>query len=240
MQSKPIIGVTCSHQIHNPDRYYVNNAYIEAVIKAGGMPFLIPYQPKDQIFQLLNLCHGLLLPGGNDVDPNRYGQDPVNECGTIDPYCDELDLLAAGFALERDLPILAICRGLQVLNIALGGSLVQDIPSQITDPIKHKQEAPTWYATHDIAIQSASLLGNIWGNNLGKVNSFHHQSINKLGKGLRIVASASDGIVEAIESSKHTFVLGVQWHPELMVGHYPSAEHIFNQFIQAAADKRYL
>lgn len=239
MESKPIIGLTCSYGKDKTDRYYVNNAYIEAVIKAGGMPLLIPYQPKEQIFQLLDLCHALLLPGGNDVDPNRYGQNPVKECGKIDPYCDELDLLAAGFALERDLPILAICRGSQVLNIALGGSLVQDIPTQITDPIKHKQEAPTWYATHDIAIQSASLLGSIWGNSVGKVNSFHHQAINKLGRGLRIVASAPDGVVEAVESSKHTFVLGVQWHPELMVGYYPAAKSVFKHFIKSAADKRH-
>lgn len=239
MQSKPLIGLTCGHQRHNPDRYYVNNAYLKAIINAGGIPLLIPYQPKDQIFQLIDLLDGLVLPGGNDLDPSRYGQNPAIACGEMDPHCDELDLLSAGFALEQGLPILAICRGMQVLNVALGGTLVQDIPTQITDPIKHKQDAPSWYSTHDVAIQSASLLGNIWGNALGKVNSFHHQSVNKLGQGLRIVATAPDGIVEAIESSAHDFVLGVQWHPELMVDHYPSAKAIFERFILAAKDRRF-
>ncbi|NMA60405.1 MAG: gamma-glutamyl-gamma-aminobutyrate hydrolase family protein [Firmicutes bacterium] len=234
MKSKqPLIGLVCGHQRENPDRYYVNNAYIQAVISAGGTPILIPYQPKEQIRALIELLDGLVLPGGIDVDPNRYGQNPVIECGEIDPYWDELDLTAAGFALERDIPVLAICRGIQVLNIALGGSLVQDIPSQITEPIKHTQEAPRWYATHDVSIQSGSMLKEIWGTAPTRVNSYHHQAVGSLGKGLRVVATAPDGVIEAVESGEHRFVLGVQWHPELMVEHYPAARRIFSHFVLA-------
>lgn len=235
MQEKqPIIGLLCGHQSDNPDRYFVNSAYIKSVIGAGGVPILIPYQPKEQILQILDGLDGLILPGGVDVDPNRYGENPIVECGEVDPHWDELDLWATGYALERDLALLGICRGCQVLNVALGGTLVQDIPAQIKNPLKHAQKAPRWYATHDITVQSASLLGSIWQNGLQKVNSFHHQSIAKAGKGLRIVATAPDGIVEAVESTEHRFVLGVQWHPELMVDHYPVASRIFERFVQAA------
>ena len=233
-QEQPLIGLVCAHQRENPDRYYVNNANIQAVIKSGGVPVLLPYQPKEQILRLVEGLDGLVLPGGTDVDPNRYGENPLVECGEIDPLWDELDLWAAGFALERNLPILAICRGVQVLNVALGGTLVQDISSQIKNPLKHQQEAPTWYATHDVTVQSASLLGNIWGTAPSRVNSFHHQAIAKVGRGLRIVATAPDGVIEAVESTEHRFVLGVQWHPEHMVEHYPAANRIFQHFVQAA------
>jgi putative glutamine amidotransferase len=234
-QNQPLIGLLCAHEQEKRDQYFVYTTYIEAVVKAGGIPILIPYQPKEQVFRILAGLDGIMLPGGNDVDPNRYGEYPTVQCGDIDPHWDELDLWAAGFALERNLPILAICRGCQVLNVALGGTLIQDIPSQIEGPLKHRQEAPKWYATHDISVQAASLLGRIWGTDPKRVNSYHHQAIAKVGHGLRIVASAPDGIIEAVESTDHRFVLGVQWHPELMVEHYPVAGRIFQHFIQAAA-----
>lgn len=233
-QNQPIIGLLCAHETERRDQYYVTNANIQAIVQAGGIPILIPYQPKEQILRILEGLDGLMIPGGDDVDPGRYGENPILECGDIDPLWDELDLWAAGFALERNLPILAICRGCQVLNVALGGSLIQDIPSQIKDPIKHAQKAPRWYATHDITVQSASLLGGIWQNDSKKVNSYHHQAIAKVGRGLRIVASAPDGVIEAIESTEHRFALGVQWHPELMTDYYPVARRIFEHFIQAA------
>lgn len=233
---RPMIGLLCAHEQEKRDRWFVATAYIEAIIQAGGIPILIPYQPKEQIVQILQGLDGLVLPGGDDIDPARYGEDPLIQCGAIDPLWDDLDLWAAGFALERNMPILAICRGCQVLNVALGGSLVQDIPTQIKGSIKHAQEAPRWYASHDISVQASSLLGSIWGQDPAKVNSYHHQSIGKVGKGLRIVASAPDGVIEAVESTEHRFVLGVQWHPELMTEHYPVAKRIFAHFIQASLE----
>ena len=235
MKSRALIGLVCQHSLENPDRYFVGRAYVQAVLNAGGTPIVIPYQPKENILHILDKLDGLILTGGVDVDPSRYGENPMVNCGEINPYRDELDLLTAGFALDRNLPILAICRGAQVLNVALGGTLVQDIPSQIKDSIKHWQKAPNWYASHDITVQPASLLGSILGNAPTRVNSYHHQSIAKVGKGLRIVATAPDGIVEAVESTEHRFVLGLQWHPELMDGHYNSASEIFKCFVQAAS-----
>ncbi|HBN95753.1 MAG TPA: peptidase C26 [Firmicutes bacterium] len=235
-QDQPMIGLLCAHETEKRDQYYVTNSNIQAIVKAGGIPILIPYQPKEQVFRILEGLDALMIPGGDDVDPGRYGENPIVQCGDIDPHWDELDLWAAGFALERNMPILAICRGCQVLNVALGGTLIQDIPSQIKDPIKHAQKAPRWYATHDIMVQSASLLGGIWQNDPKRVNSYHHQAIAKVGQSLRIVASAPDGVIEAIEGTEHRFVLGVQWHPELMTDHYPVASRIFRRFIQAALE----
>jgi putative glutamine amidotransferase len=234
-QNQPLIGLLCAHEREKRDQYYVTTANIQAIVQVGGIPVLIPYQPKEQVFRILEGLDGIMLPGGIDVDPNRYGEQPIVQCGSIDPHWDELDLWAAGFALERNMPVLAICRGCQVLNVALGGTLIQDIPAQIEGPLKHRQEAPRWYATHDVSVQSASLLGRIWGTDPKRVNSYHHQAIGKVGNGLRIVASAPDGIIEAVESTEHRFVLGVQWHPELMVDHYPVATRIFEHFVQAAA-----
>ena len=136
-QNKPLIGLVCGHQQQDPNRYYVNSAYIRAVTQSGGTPILIPYMPREQLFTVVDLLDGLLLPGGIDIDPNRFGENPHPKCGEIDPIWDDLDLTVTGMALERDIPILAICRGCQALNVALSGTLVQDIPSQISESIKH-------------------------------------------------------------------------------------------------------
>ena len=125
-QDQPMIGLLCAHETEKRDQYYVTNSNIQAIVKAGGIPILIPYQPKEQILRILEGLDALMIPGGDDVDPGRYGENPIVQCGDIDPHWDELDLWAAGFALERNMPILAICRGCQVLNVALGGTLIQD------------------------------------------------------------------------------------------------------------------
>lgn len=231
----PLIGVVCGHQ-QDPERYYVNAPYIYALERAQGVPVLIPHMPKEMLLEILPMFAGILLPGGIDIDPTRFGEQPHPRCGQVDPIWDELDLTAAKWALENGVPIFAICRGIQVLNVAAGGTLVQDIPSQVSDPIKHQQEAPRWYATHDISIQPGSRLAELAGGRALRVNSFHHQAVRQVGAGLRVAASAPDGIIEAIEGTTSRFVLGVQWHPELMVDHYPTAQKLFDEFVQAAQD----
>mgnify|MGYP000903447230 CR=1 FL=1 len=230
---KPLIGVVCGHQ-HDPERYYVNAPYIEALKRAEGIPVLIPSLPKEMLLEVLPRFDGILLPGGIDVDPIRFGEQPHPKCGQVDPVWDELDLTAAGWAMENQVPIFAICRGVQALNVAAGGTLIQDIPSHVKDPIKHQQEAPRWYATHDVSVLPGSLLASLVGGRSLRVNSFHHQAVRRVGNGLRVAASAPDGVIEAVEGTSASFVLGVQWHPELMIDHYPTAQKLFDQFVQAA------
>lgn len=231
---RPLIGVVCGHQ-EDPERFYVNAPYLYALQRAGGIPVLICHMPKDDLFTLLPNFSGILLPGGIDIDPSYYGEEPHPDCGRIDPLWDELDTTVARWAMENAVPVLAICRGMQVLNVAAGGTLIQDIPSQLSKHIKHSQHAPKWYATHDIQIEAGSLLDSIIGQQTTRVNSFHHQAVRDVGQGLRVSAFASDGVIEAVEGTGKHFVLGVQWHPEHMVGHYSSAERIFTAFVQAVA-----
>lgn len=231
----PLIGLVCGHQSDHPERYYVNNTYIQAILSAGGTPILIPYQAQQNLRQTVALLDGLLLPGGIDIDPTRYKQNPAQGCGRIDPLWDQLDFAALDLALERNLPVLAICRGMQVLNVAYGGSLIQDIPTQIEGAMKHRQEAPGWHPTHTFDLMDGCLLTRIWADAPTRINSFHHQSVSALGRGLRVSAAAPDGVIEAVEAVDRKFVLGVQWHPELMVEHCKGAQRIFMKFIEAAS-----
>ena len=237
MERRALIGVVCQHSQENPERYFIARSYIQAVQNAGGTPLVLPIQPQEDLSQVLEHLDGIVLTGGVDVDPYRFGEDPLVGCGEINPLRDEFDLAVTALALERDLPILAICRGAQVLNVALGGSLIQDIPTQVQDPIKHWQQAPNWYATHNVEVKPDSLLGEILETQLTRVNSYHHQSIAKPGQGLSIVATAPDGVIEAVESTEHRFVLGLQWHPELMVERDVGAQAIFKHFVRAALAK---
>lgn len=229
-----LIGLVAQHNNDHPNHFFLARAYSQAIINAGGIPLIIPHQPPKQLASLLSQVRGVVLTGGVDVDPQRYGEEPHPGCGEISPLRDELDFAVADWALRHDLPLLAICRGIQVLNVALGGTLFQDIPAQVAGALKHRQQAPGWYGTHEVQLEPATLLSSIWGGSL-KVNSLHHQAIKRLGTGLRLAATASDGVIEAVESTEHRFVVGVQWHPELMEEHCPAARELFRKFVEAAA-----
>ncbi len=230
-----LIALVAQHNGEHPDAYFIRKAYVDAIVQAGGIPLIVPPQPKERVAAALSRVQGLVLTGGVDVDPRLYGEQPRPSCGEISPLRDELDLAAAAYALQHNLPLLAICRGVQVLNVALGGSLVQDIPDEVPGALKHRQQAPGWYATHAVAVQPDTLLSSIVGSGTLDVNSLHHQAVKRVGKGLRIAATAPDGIIEALESTEHRFVLGVQWHPELMVESCPAARAVFEHFVHAAA-----
>lgn len=220
------------------DRYYVLTANIRAVAEAGGVPVLIPNAGDEKtLAATLDLVDGVYLPGGNDVDPWLYGEEPVPGMGEFDPDWDALDVTAAKMALERGLPILAICRGVQVLNVAAGGTLYQDIPSQVPGALKHRQDGPRWAASHAVELAPDSRLARIFGQRTLRVNSFHHQAVKDVAPGFRAAAKAPDGIVEAIERSEGAFVVGVQWHPELMVAREPLYRALFAAFVEAAAEK---
>lgn len=214
----------------------MNESYITCILAAGGTPVLIPYMDHPRLSLILKLIDGLLVPGGIDIDAQLFNEELHPKSGIIDPWWDKLDVYMIGGAIERKLPILAICRGCQILNVTCGGSVIQDIPSSVSQPLKHHQQAPKWYATHNVTITKGSRLASIFERDVIKVNSFHHQAVGRLAPSFNQTAIASDGIIEAIESNELPFVIGVQWHPELMTVHYPVFQQLFNQFVAIAIE----
>lgn len=244
MQRPPIIGITPSFQEANGDdptwdRWTLSTTYVDAVIAAGGIPVIIP-GGLTELDPLLDSLDGLLLSGGGDVEPRLYGDAEIHETTYgIVPARDQLELGLAPLALARDMPILGICRGIQVLNVAFGGSLVQDVADQWPDPIEHRQQnlgRGRDDLVHAVEAVPGSRLATIYGSESFEVNSFHHQALRDVGPGLTVVARASDGLVEAVEAPDYTFVIGVQWHPEMLFRRYPQHEAPFLAFVTAAHD----
>ncbi|MGO0123500.1 gamma-glutamyl-gamma-aminobutyrate hydrolase family protein [Desulfothermobacter acidiphilus] len=216
-------------------RYQLGRLYVEAVHRAGGLPVLLPPLPPTEAIAALRLVRGLLLSGGGDLDPHYFGEEPLPYTRRIDPSRDAFELALAGLALKRSIPLLGICRGMQVLNVAAGGTLYQDLTLGSSRPLKHYQEAPDWYASHWVEIRPDSRLSHILGGVTRiRTNSFHHQAVCRLAPGLRAVAWTSDGVVEAVEAEGKTLALGVQFHPEAMVHQDPLFLRLFLALVQAA------
>ena len=231
---KPIIGITFSEDIQNNP----TNNYIHAIEEFGGIPrTLYPWAPPEA-FRGLN---GLLLTGGRDIDPIHYDEEQ-HETTDIDPNNRyELELGVFKRAMEEDLPVFGICLGIQVMSVAMRGSLYQDIPSQFTDHLTHKIMENRDDSWHKVRIQPGSLLNQITGDTIAEVNSRHHQALKVIGEGFTVTAQSDDGIVEAIEDRSKSFMLGVQYHPERMFkepGFSELKEHaakLFEAFIAAAS-----
>lgn len=230
---RPIIGITCN-LIDNGTVHSLNVDYARAVEAAGGMPVILPAACTECTGQLLHILDGLILSGGGDLDPSCFGEEPVPGLGEITPERDLFELELTRQALKADLAILAICRGVQVLNVAMGGTLYQDINSQLGQVLKHRQDAPRWHASHKVNIKNGSLLSRILQSREIRVNSLHHQAINKVGYGLKVSAQAADGIIEGVESDNHKFVVGVQWHPEAMWMKDQVQLRLFTALVEAA------
>ncbi|WP_352399492.1 gamma-glutamyl-gamma-aminobutyrate hydrolase family protein [Anaerotignum sp.] len=223
----PIIGITPDYD-NISNRYKVHEDYVSAVKDGGGYPILLFPQLSIPAF-----IDGIILSGGGDIDPLLFDEEPLKESGEITPQRDHFELALCKAALEKNIPILGICRGMQVMNIALGGTIYQDISVQTNSSLKHNQQAPRPYATHSIWIEQSTLLAALWRNKeKTTVNSFHHQAVAQLGKGLRVCARSQDGLVEAIDHTEYSFVLGVQWHPEAMKTE--EQKLLFSAFIKAA------
>lgn len=197
---------------------------------------LTPAHSPESIERLMGACSGLLLTGGEDVEPSRYGEDPIPELGDVHPGRDAMEFQTLDLAMARGLPVLAICRGAQVLNVHLGGTLYQDIEAQCPEVVAHYQSAPWGEHQHQLRIEPDSLLGGILGSEPVHINSYHHQAIKELAPGLRITAVAEDGLVEAVETTDGTWVLGVQWHPERHEAQAPSSDPNL-RVIQAFAER---
>lgn len=238
---QPIIGILANltdteREASMAERAFVSNAYINAVIKAGGVPMIIPVNTHEEIVKKqIQLIDGLILSGGADVNPVLYNEEPSTDIEYYHPDIDKFDLIAIDIAIELNKPILGICRGTQILNVSQGGSLYQDTSHIEGNYIKHNQSTKSYQGSHTITINSESKISKVLGTDL-LVNSYHHQSVKNVGKNLIPVAYSKDGVVEAIEMKNKKFIVGVQWHPELMVDHNEKMSNLFKMFINASSD----
>ena len=209
---RPVIGITTNH---NGIDDTVRDCYRRQVVKAGGTPLLIPpVADKEVIISTLDRIDGLILSGGADINPLWTGEEPSPKLGHINAARDLPELLMARLAFNRQVPTLAICRGIQTLTIALGGKVAQDLGEVTVQPLRHSQDADFQELTHTVRLESGSMVAQAYGAERIAVNSFHHQCVTHPGEHLRVTATAPDGVVEAVESTEHKSIIGVQWHPE--------------------------
>ncbi len=237
--TRPLIGITTSITVgKEPERAYVNSAYLAAIQEAGGIPVPLPPQLAGQsLLELADRLHGLLLTGGGDVDPATFGEPPHPTLYEVSPARDRLETTLVQRFMEARRPILALCRGIQVLNVALGGSLYQDVATDPGTEIQHQQSGPRDQPAHPVKVVPGSLLERILGSEELEVNSMHHQAVKALGRGLLPVAFAPDAIIEGVELDDPDlshFVLGVQWHPEELFARDPAASRLFRAFVNAS------
>ena len=235
--TKPLIALPCglAEHRHSSPTYQINQAYIESVLQAGGVPVLLPTAlPLENLGELVEIFDGFLLSGGGDVDPVHYDGSLQPNLHSLDADRDTFELALLPLILQQDKPLLTICRGTQVLNIALGGSLIEDIVTQIPQAGKHD-----WYPDYDrdmlvhtVTINQGSRLAGILGQSQVQTNSLHHQALDRMGKGLVVSGRAEDGVIEAVEMPSQNFVVGVQWHPECLPAHLPMRS-LFSAFVQA-------
>ena len=232
-QHRPRIGITMRLELET-DRFYLSRHYSEAVEAAGGTPVHISLIPnRNYISAVMADLDGVLLPGSDsDVDPLRYGVEPHPNLGSVHPVKDETDLLVLEEIEKRRLPLFAICFGMQVLNVSRGGTLIQDIPSQLPAAIKHQQGSPRDRPSHAVNLAKPSLIHSLAQDERPLVNSHHHQAVDKVGVDLVASAWSSDGLIEALEDSRpDRFAVGVQWHPELGWKEDRLSQALFEKFI---------
>ena len=233
-----MIGSTTD--IDGDRKHQLNTNYVTAIIRAGGLPLILPIGVEEDAKQVAHMLDGIILTGGGDIDPTLFNEEPHASLGEVTPARDSLEIQLAKEMLQVNKPILGICRELQILNVALGGAIIQDIHSQSANTIlQHSQKAPRSHQSHFVQIEKASILESITGTSQIKVNSFHHQAVKDVPKPLLVSGTASDGIIEAVESTAHHFVLGVQWHPEALAenGDVVSLQ-LFNTFVEKCRESR--
>jgi putative glutamine amidotransferase len=211
--------------------------YLAALEAAGAIPLVVPPLTVTPVHDLLDRVDGLCLSGGPDLDPQAYNERRHQRTGPIEPDLDVFEFALARAADERGMPILAICRGLQVLNVARGGALHQHLPDVVGETINHRQPEPGPTPTHTVEIAGTSRIAIILAREEAQVNSFHHQAVSRLGSGLVVTGRAPDGTVESIEATDRDFVVGVQWHAETLVAR-PEQAALFRAFVEEAARMR--
>ncbi|MED3564034.1 gamma-glutamyl-gamma-aminobutyrate hydrolase family protein [Bacillus xiapuensis] len=235
---KPVIGITTSYVKHNDNMegVYIHHDYHRAVERAGGIPLLLPaVKDEEAIQRYVELCDGIIMSGGEDVDPQFFGKSPHVKIGFFRTERDEFEIRLYHYYSKTKKPIFGICRGIQLINVACGGTLLQDIPSvKDREAHLHEQTIPRPLPFHQVKLEKNSWIAGVWGKETMFVNSLHHQAIEKLGGGLVITALADDGIIEAVEGKDHPYLIAVQWHPESMSEKHPEMQELFNQLVQAS------
>ena len=237
---RPLIGIPCRPLIRaetGKPIYANNRAYVHAVETAGSLPVLIPMiNDLNILTALLSRLDGILLSGGIDVHPSHYGEEVHPLTQEVDIELDEFEITLASWAIQQDIPVLGVCRGMQLINVVLGGTLYQDIDNQYPDSIAHSQRhLPITHLAHHIIVEPGSRMEKILGAGEVWVNSHHHQAIKDPGKGVRITGRAPDGVAELLEVPGCRFVMAVQSHPEELYSIEPAFKRLFSAFVQASS-----
>ncbi len=234
---KPIIGLTGAIT----DDFFTSifAPYTKAIEMAGGVPLLLPYtQNADTLDDFAALCDGFLLTGGADIDPTRYGERPLSACGALQQNRDALELALLDRVLKTDKPVLGICRGAQVLNVALGGTLYQDIPTQCPSQLAHNQSEGMFDHSHEVDVLPSTPLFDLLAHSRVVTNSFHHQAVKQPGRGLAVMARADDGVIEALYHTAHPYMRLYQWHPERLCPKDAVHRALFDDFVAACRAAR--
>lgn len=231
---KPIIAVACNLEFFNERaKVSVNRTYTNALLAAGALPLIVPITADTGLMeQALDAADGLLLPGGIDIQPLLFGAQPAQNLGKTNQELDFFQEEITRFAVKRGMPVLGICRGIQILNVALGGTLIQDIQSEVRGAFQHDQKMDPCWPSHTVESVPGSIVAEIYGVRFN-VNSFHHQAVAKVASCLKVTAKAPDGIIEAVESEEQPFVVGLQWHPEGLAPVCPQSQAFFRRFVSA-------
>ena len=233
---RPLIGLPLAvrERRDQPPDFYIRHTYVDAIIGAGGTPFLIGPSESDALLRdVFERLDGLMLSGGADVNPFMYGEQP-HPTTEAEDVRDQLESTLTRWAIEDSLPTLGICRGMQLLNVVMGGTLIQDLPSA---GYSHPHSVLRSDLVHELDVDPTSRLAEVLGQTVFSANSFHHQAVGRLGEDLKITARAGDGVIEGMEGTKHPWLLAVQFHPEDLTAFHEPSRHLFQRFVAAASHR---
>ena len=220
------------------ESYWMLPGYMRVIEECGALPIMLPLtDDEEELRKAYALCNGLLLTGGHDISPSLYGKKPTEKCGTICSLRDKMESLLLSWALDDDMPVLGICRGIQFINAFLGGDLYQDLPSEHGTGIEHHMSPPYDRTAHRIEVMEDTLLSDIIGAGDHEVNSYHHQAVRNVPDSVEVMAVSEDGIIESISVKEKSFVVGVQWHPEFSYEKDENSRKIVRAFIDACTSK---
>lgn len=236
--NKPVIGITA--RVEKDMTYTLDPVYGKAILQSGGLPLIVPIVDEEDIPLLCERLDGLIVTGGGDINPLLYGEEPHPSLGAVYPGSDEYEKRLIEEFLTLDKPFIGMCRGLQMLNVTLGGTNYQDLETEYEGKLyQHLQLAMRTHRTHSVQLEEDSLLYEIMGEKKFNVNSFHHQGVNKVSDRLKVAARAADGMVEALESDEYQFVIGIQWHPEEFALQNDQASiNIFDRFVKECLEDK--